>query len=278
MKFFPGMLLIFLVFSSNISAQRLSRQQVQDTISKIPAFSMYKDNFFITGVPLNTEISKETADAKYQISFRQLITRKPLPLDSYLFLSYTQKAFWKIYDFSSPFEEIIFNPGIHLLKPIFDKEDKIIGTAFLKVEHQSNGRDSIYSRSWNNVSLSFHGRILQKTTVAVEAWIPFGNKEDNPDLMDYLGYGEVNILQDFQQNKIEAELMLRKGSEKGALRLRFFYRPFKIENLFFMTEWFNGYGEELISYDSFTNMVRVGFVLRSHELNFIRSTPGSMSQ
>lgn len=278
MKFFSGLLLIFLVFCNNISAQRLSRQQVQDTISEIPAFSMYEDNFFITGVPLNKEISTETADAKYQISFRQLLTRKALPLDTYLFLTYTQKAFWNAYRFSSPFDEIIFNPGIHLSKPIFDSEDKIIGTAFLKAEHLSNGRDSIYSRSWNNVSLSFHARILKKTTVAVEAWLPFRHKEENPDLMDYLGYGEVNILQEFEQDKIEAELMLRKGSEKGALRLRFFYRPFKIENLFLMAEWFNGYGEELISYDSFTNMVRVGLVLRAHELNFLKPAPPLTSQ
>lgn len=278
MKLSLGKLFFFLLLSSNLSAQKLTKEQVEDTISQIPAFSMYRDNYFISGVPLHTTISKETADAKYQISFRQLLTRQTLPLDSYLFLTYTQKAFWNVYSFSSPFQEINFNPGIQLGIPVFNREEKLAGMAFLKAEHHSNGRDSIYSRSWNKIALSFHTRIFNYTVIAVEGWLPFRYKEDNPDLMEYIGYGEVNILHDIKPDKIGVELMLRKsweGEAKGALRLRFLYRPFEIRNLYLMAEWYNGYGESLISYDEFKSMLRVGFVLRSDELNFLKSAPAT---
>jgi phospholipase A1 len=278
MKFTIGLVLTFLLLVNDLSAQKLTREQVEDTISKIPAFSMYRDNYFISGIPLHRAISKETADAKYQISFRQLLTRQTLPLDSYLFLTYTQKAFWNVYKFSSPFREINFNPGIQLGIPVFDSRDELTGMAFVKAEHHSNGRDSVYSRSWNKIALSFHARLFPGTVIALEGWLPFRYKKDNPDLLEYLGYGEVNLLHDIKPDKISIELMLQKsweGEAKGAMRLRLLYRPFEIRNLYLMAEWYNGYGESLISYDEFQNMIRVGFVLRSDELNFLKSAPAA---
>lgn len=278
MKHIIILTLFFTFLSNSLSAQRLTRQQVQDTISQIPAFSMYKDTYFISGVPFQTAITSETADVKYQISFRQLLTRQTLPLDSYLFLTYTQTAFWRIYSNSSPFEEINFNPGIQVGKPVFDQEDKLVGMAFLKAEHHSNGRESIYSRSWNHLAASYHAKIWEKTTVAVEAWFPFMYEKDNPDLMEYIGYGEVNLIQEIKQDRMSLELMLRKGwnwDTKGAIRMRFMYRPFGIRNLYVMAEWYNGYAENLINYDVFTNMVRVGMVLRSDELNFLKQSPAA---
>lgn len=79
--------LAVLFFTGKSYAQQITREQVDDTISKIPSFSMYEDNYIISGIPLHEGIHKETADAKYQISFKQLLTRKTLPLDSYLFLT-----------------------------------------------------------------------------------------------------------------------------------------------------------------------------------------------
>lgn len=83
-------LLLFLSCTTANYGQRLTREQIEDTV--LPSFSIYKDNFFITGIPTHTGISKETADAKYQISFKQLLTRHTLPFDSQLFFIYTQKA------------------------------------------------------------------------------------------------------------------------------------------------------------------------------------------
>jgi phospholipase A1 len=268
--------LILLTFSSNSYGQQLSREQVDDTISKMASFSMYEDNYFISGVPLNKDINKQTADAKYQISFKQLITRKTLPLDSYLFLTYTQTAFWNVYDTSSPFEEINFNPGISLGKPVYNRDDKLIGMAFLNAQHESNGRDSIYSRSWNKLSLSFKAALSDRIHMSIEGWFPFRYKKDNPDLLEYMGPGELDFTYDLKPDRLALEVMVRKGLNwewKGAVRTRLSYRPFKMRTHRFTLEWFHGYAESLISYNEFTNMVRIGFLFKSDDLNFLKPAP-----
>ena len=54
------MTLCFIFLGTTSRAQRLGKEQLQDSI--LPSFSTYKDNYFITGVPLHTEISESTAD------------------------------------------------------------------------------------------------------------------------------------------------------------------------------------------------------------------------
>ncbi|MDT0649439.1 phospholipase A [Autumnicola edwardsiae] len=269
--FLSYLLFLCTVFSAN--AQGLTREQVDDTIENMPSFSIHKNNYFITGIPLNRSVS-ENADAKYQISFKQLLTRNTLPLNTYLFLTYTQKAFWDLYSFSSPFSEINFNPGIGLGKPIFNKDDKLMALAYLEYEHESNGRDSIYSRTWNRISLSFETAVNSRTTVRLKGWLPFRYKVDNPDLLEYMGYGEVNISYDLNPEKWILDLQLRKGNNfddwKGSLRAQLFYHPFKLNNQYLMLEWYNGYGENLINYDEFRSMIRVGYVIKSNNLNFFK--------
>ena len=260
-------------FSSLLYSQGLTREQVDDTIQNMPAFSSHQDNYFITGVPLQESIESNTADAKYQISFKVLLTRNTLPLDSYLFLTYTQKAFWNIYQFSSPFEEINFNPTLGLGKPLFNKKDEVNGLAVLMYEHESNGRDSIYSRSWNNISLTYHTLINDRTSISVKAWLPFLYKTDNPDLLDYIGLGEVRLEYGIKPDKLLINITARKGLEwnwKGAIRTQLLYRPFKMPNQYLVLEWFNGYTESLIDYQEYKSMIRFGFILKSNEFDILK--------
>jgi len=257
----------------NLYSQGITRQSVDSIIEKAPAFSIHKDNYFISGIPLNEDINKSTADAKYQISFKQLMTRNTLPWDTYLFLTYTQKAFWNIYENSSPFQEINFNPSIGFGKPVYNKDKKLVGLASLMFEHESNGRDSIFSRSWNSVNLEYSLMLNPKLKLTAEAWVPLGYKGGNPDLIDYIGLAEVNLEYDIIPKRFIAELMLRKGLEsdwKGAYRARIFYRPFKMSNQYFMLEWFNGYAESLINYTEHVNMIRVGYVIKTNELDILK--------
>lgn len=273
-KIFSSFVLIGLTFlSSNSFAQGITKKSVDSIIKEASAFSIHKDNYFISGIPLNQEINKTTADAKYQISFKQLMTRNSLPGDTYLFLTYTQKAFWNIYENSSPFQELNFNPAVGLGKPIYNQEKHLSAIASLMLAHESNGRDSIFSRSWNSVRLKYSTLLSPRTTFTVETWIPFLYKDGNPDLFDYLGPAEINVEQVFIPKKLTAELMLRKGLEwnwQGAYRARIFYRPFKMSNQYFMLEWFNGYAESLINYREHVNMVRIGYVIKTKELDILK--------
>tara|TARA_R100001369_G_scaffold29172_4_gene52566 strand:- start:48656 stop:49489 length:834 start_codon:yes stop_codon:yes gene_type:complete len=271
---FLTLLLIAFLSSSIVSAQRLSRAQVYDTILNMPSFSTYQDNYFISGVPTNKAINANTADIKYQISFKQMVTRAILPLNSYLYVAYSQKAFWDVYSFSSPFAELNFNPAIGLAKPVFNKERNIFGLAELKFEHESNGRDSLESRSWNRITGVFHTPLGKRTILSVKVWAPMAYKENHPDILDYVGLGEIKVEQTIINNRLIADLTVRKGLEgwKGSASTRVLYKLFNNSgNQYLMLEWFAGYSESLIDYNKYTSMVRLGYVIKSTDLDILKT-------
>ena len=65
--------------------------------------------------------------------------------------------------------------------------DKVVGVGFLQFEHESNGRDSIWSRSWNRITLQAIYEIDPHFTVQAKFWIPFA-LSDNPHIVRYAGY------------------------------------------------------------------------------------------
>ncbi|WP_151894354.1 phospholipase A [Patiriisocius marinistellae] len=271
---FP-LLIVTILLGSSSFAQSINRKQLKDSVKRLPYFSIHKDNFFITGVPTNSEINSATSNAKYQISFKQIITRNRLPWDSYLFLTYTQKAFWDIYEDSFPFRDINFNPSVAMGKPFFDTNDVLKGFATIALEHESNGRDSIFSRSWNRVTASYSTKIFKNTTANFEAWLPFGYKNDNPDLLEYIGLTELNIEHEMIRDKLYFNIMLRKGLNldgKGTVRSRIYYNPFKNNrsNQFIMLEWYLGQAEGLLDYQKSRSMIRIGYVIKTNEFDFFR--------
>nr|WP_321227970.1 phospholipase A [uncultured Psychroserpens sp.] len=267
---------IITVFTTvNCNSQAYTKQELQDSLAKTPYFSIYKDNYFITGVPTNKKIESTSANAKYQISFKQILTRSRLPLDTYIYLTYTQKAFWNIYEGSFPFKDINFNPSIAIGKVIYDKQERLKGLATLSLEHESNGRDSIASRSWNRISFEYTTNILKNTVATFKVWAPFAYKDGNPDLLEYTGLGEINVMHTLIPDKIMFDLNLRKGLNfegKGSVQSRVYYNPFNnnISNQYLMLEWFVGQGEGLLNYQQSNSMIRLGYVIKTDELRWFR--------
>jgi phospholipase A1 len=268
-KIVPSLLVIVMLAPFALNAQYIPKQLADSMFNAQSYFSIYNDNYFITGIPLDRPPSKYTSDVKYQISIRQLLTKNLLPFKSYLFLSYTQLSFWDIYRNSKPFAEINFNPSIGLAKRIFNG-DRFVGVGSLILEHQSNGRDSIYSRSWNRVTVSFQGPVTPRTILTVKAWLPFGYKEDNPELLHYLGYGEASMTYIFKPKKLLLDCTIRKGSQwdwKGSIQTQLNYRAFKNGNEYFTLQWFQGYSEDLINYAEKVSMLRIGFIIKPNYMN-----------
>ena len=268
------MISAILGFLPVMQAQDITRDTFKDSVQEMPSFSIHSDNYFITGVPTNKTLSNNTADVKYQVSFKQMISRNALPWNAHLFLTYTQKAFWDFYKDSYPFRELNFNPTLGVGKPLFDKNDRLKGMAMVYYEHESNGRDSIFSRSWNRLSMEYVTHLDEKLKIRAKAWIPFAYQEGNSDILDYRGIGEIQFSYEISPNKLYAEVLLGKGltwDAKGTFRPRIYYNPFKSNryNQYFMLEWYVGQGESLIRYKAFTSMVRIGYVIKSNELNFL---------
>ena len=260
------LLLLILFFTGKIQgwAQvKIKRDSITRILKSQPSFSVYKDNYFITGTTLNEKPSNTNSDIKMQISFKQRMSNSIMPFKSFLYLTYTQKSFWKIYKHSSPFEETIFNPGIGLGKFIF-KDGRQIGVGTLQLEHESNGTDSIFSRSWNSVSVSYLALISEKFSLIGKCWLPF-SLYDNKDLTDYIGYGELTLDWEIVKNKFEISALIRKGAQldwRGSIQTNIYYNPLKNSNQYLYLQLFNGYAENLINYNQLTNMIRIGICIR----------------
>lgn len=229
-----------------------------------PFFGLYKDNYFVAGTALNQKPTEFNSDVKFQISFSQRLTRSVLPWHSYLFLFYSQKAMWNIFEESLPFHDLNFNPGIGLSKLLIYK-GKLVGKATLLLEHESNGRDGEASRSWNKVSLSASAFVLPDLMVHGKFWIPIIDGQQNKDILRYSGIFQVGG-QWISRNKrwvIDATFVKRKGwnfSFNTIINVGF--RLTKRDNQFLMLHFYDGYGENLLDYNKYHCRLRIGLLIR----------------
>jgi len=265
LKYFFGCLLLLQITIANAQLfERGSDLQAADSLKRESSFSIHKDNYFLTGIPLNESTTRENADVKYQVSFKQRLSTKPIIGGFFPYLMYTQKAFWDIYASSKPFAEINFNPGIAIVRPFYLKGKRLTYGA-ISLEHESNGRDSIYSRTWNMLAFSLRSEISPRWTVGLRGWLPIVDKEDNPDLTKYVGYGEASATYKILPGRWTADLIFRKGSgliNYGSFQTQVNYKPYKKENYYLTLQWFVGYTESLIDYQEHKSMLRLGFVLK----------------
>lgn len=254
-------MLVCLAYSQN---RDLSRDTVITLIEESPSFTIFRDNYFITGVPLNGEINEHTADAKFQISFKQRLMNRPILLKFYPYITYTQKSFWNVYDYSRPFAESNYNPAVYFARPIFRK-GYYQGMINIGIEHESNGMDEHNdTRSWNFLSAKYTHVFNEKMRGALNVWLPIEISE-NPDLLEYIGIGELSFSRVLVENRLYTDISVRKAFSwdwRGSYKLNVEYRPFKKGNQYIMLQWFNGYAEGLTDYNRPVNMIRLGFAFK----------------
>ena len=254
-------------FSEN-RYQEVSNEQIMSLFEAQPSFSMFHDNYVSTGIPTNKEINKSTADVKFQISIRQRLMKSKFLFNSALFLTYTQKSFWDIYQNSAPFADNNYNPGLTLARPIV-YNDQLKGAGAISLEHESNGLDSIHSRSWNFISISGVYFYNNNLSVQAKVWTGILGK-GSKDLFRYRGHGSLTL--NYRNNKDDVWLSLVLNPT-GRLRgvntiVEFNYRPGKKANQYLFLQWYNGYGESLLNYNEYSSMVRVGICIKPAMRNF----------
>lgn len=227
-------------------------------------FGLYKDNYFIFGPPIGYKPDKTNTNIKFQISIAQKLTKSTLPWGTYLYLYYTQKVFWNVLENSMPMTDLNFNPGIGLAKPIFIK-GRFIGKVSLTLEHESNGRDSIWSRSWNKVTLGGSVMIDPNLTIYGKFWIPIIDGENNRDILKYCGIYQVGWSYRSPNRKFSCSLSLvkRLGNVFNFnTTFEVAYRWSRKSNQYLFAQYYNGYGEGLLDYKKFHSQLRIGIVIK----------------
>ena len=230
-----------------------------------PYFGLYKDNYFTVGTTVGVQKpSRTNSDVKFQISIAQKLTRSVLPWQTYIFLMYTQKTFWNVFEKSLPMHDLNFNPGIGWSKPFFNK-DRYVGKLTLLLEHESNGRDSIQSRSWNRISIG--GSVLIDPWIMVygKVWIPIIDGQNNRDILNYCGIYQTGVEIATLDRKFiwDITFVKRKGWNLNFNTIfEFSWRFHKKSNQYFFLQYYNGYGESLLDYNQFHSRLRAGIVIK----------------
>lgn len=265
------MALILLSWTSSMDAQILpadNQKQFVDSLRQEleygPFFGLYKDNYFTVGTATNHKPNSHNSNVKFQISLAIRLTKAVLPWKSFLFLSYTQKSVWNVFEESMPMRDLNYNPAIGWSKPFFNK-DRYVGKITLMLEHESNGRDSIQSRSWNKISLSGSTLIDENLMVHAKFWIPIIDGQNNKDILKYCGIFQSGLVVTTNNKKCSFGLTLvkRSGFKLNFNTIfEFTWQPSFDSPLNIFAQYYNGYGENLLDYNKYRSQFRVGIMFK----------------
>ncbi len=234
------------------------------------AFTFYRPNYILPVVwSTNVNNAPQTptqpapvlpgtldqTEAEFQLSFKLKMWESILGGGSDLWLGYTQKSSWQVYneELSRPFRETNYEPELIWSIPtdysILGMRGRLLA---LGLVHQSNGRGDPLSRSWNRVyamaALESGPFVLQ-----IKPWFRLSeqdSKDDNPDIVDYMGRGEILAFYKWRE-QYTAALRLRPTFKSdpswgsAQLDLRF---PI-VSDLRGYLQVFSGHGESMIDYN-----------------------------
>jgi phospholipase A1 len=185
-----------------------------------------------------------------------------------LWFGYTQLSFWQFFDHahSQPFRENNFEPElIYAYRPEPAASQDAVQASLLKVGlvHQSNGQVLPRSRAWNRLYVQAGlERELgddKKLVMLPRLWKRLGgggSDDDNPDIADYLGHGDLEIR--YCDGTSSLSLLARIHSLQVDLSLSL-NEMTSLHNTNFHLQYFDGYGESLIDYNQRHRTLGVGF-------------------
>ncbi len=242
---------------------------VRAELDKKPYFGLFRDSYFLGGIPIGSKPTVKNSDVKFQISIEQRITKSKLPFDTYLFIQYTQKAFWNVIEESMPMRDMNFNPGIGLGHLIVYK-DNYIGKGYLMLEHESNGKDSLDSRSWNKLTLCASVMLNKNWETQFRIWAPIIDSGNNKDILKYNGLFQMGATFRTDNKRLNASVLFTKRNSKMSFntQMELSYKFNDRENQYLFLQYYNGYGENLLEYNQYKSMLRIGFVIKPADFSF----------
>jgi phospholipase A1 len=199
-----------------------------------------------------------------------------------VYLAYTQKSLWDLYDTSQPFRESNYAPEVfyaHYHSDVHGQRNPGCGlfAEQLGFEHESNGEPAAASRGWNRIFVSVEAACSGDPLyglLGLRLWYPFLTDKENKAIAETQGYGEltfgVGLDHDGSHMNALLTVALRKGSSKslgkGSLTVDARWRPTYQRLLgkawkfapYVWAQFFAGYGETMGTFDSASTSARVG--------------------
>ncbi|WP_353662007.1 phospholipase A [Hydrogenimonas sp. SS33] len=260
---------------------------IADAINPIPGFSRDKKYGYYD----------EKAEVEFQFSLKKNLTYNLFGFHEYITAAYTQRSFWQLYSASGPFRETNYMPELFATFPTSSEIDNTYGLKATKwgFIHQSNGQEGYRSRSWNRLYLAglFQwGNLFLKPRVwyripetdksddYYRGYVDVNHngrpdtgdrlvdpnsesgKDDNPDITDYLGYGDITFSYLWHKHQFGGLFRYnfgKGGHDRGAVQLDWSYPFFGSKTTFWYFKLFNGYGESLIDYNHNVTKTSFGF-------------------
>jgi phospholipase A1 len=208
----------------------------------------------------------EDVEAKFQLSFKARLAAT----DDHrwgLWFAYTQQSHWQVYagDISRPFRETNYMPEVFVStrpgKELGGFRWNLLNVGYI---HQSNGRADPISRSWDRVFVE-SGVEKDNFALVARVWARIeesDDDDDNPDIVDFLGRGQLTALYRWRDNTFTLMGRGNVGTGKGAAQFSWTSRPV-LGPLRVQFQLFSGYGESLIDYDWNQTTVGLGVTLNS---------------
>lgn len=229
----------------------------------------HRPNYFLVAAynweGWDSDFENKNIESQFQLSLKVPLAVGLFDDRMDIYGAYTNRSFWQMYNSgdSEPFRETNHEPALWLQ---FRNDWKVWGLTnsvnTVGFNHQSNGRSGEFSRSWNRVFASF---LFEKGnwTYDLKPWIWVSSdkeKSDNPDIDDYMGYGEFRVSYGKSNHVVSGMFrnLLESGFDKGAVELSWSFPVFDYPYLRGYVQYFYGYGESLIDYNNKVNRLGIG--------------------
>lgn len=242
-------------------------------------FEPYEPNYFIAGF--------DQPNAKFQFSLRYRLFNEDgwvpnhLPPLGKVYFAYTQTSLWDWQAESAPFRDSSYKPELHYAwRDVFkagERNGSIRWDLEAGVQHESNGRGGVDSRSLNlaylrpRVTFGRPGEF--EVSIAPRAWVYVSDVEGRHTLANvpigdpverYRGNLDLRVTAGWQDYlMLSAYARVGEDWDRGSLTLDASYPlkslPFGIFAGYLHVQYFNGYGESLLDYDLRSDAIRFGF-------------------
>lgn len=203
-------------------------------------------------------------EAEFQISFLIPVVRS----DDYrgwdILFAYTHHSWWQIYnsEWSRPFRETNYMPELFTRKLILQK----LGSTNLRLTtfdvgyvHQSNGQTQMLSRSWDRIFARISA-LHDDFMINLTGWYRLPEKstdDDNPDIYNYMGIGEVELIKSFGNHTVNFKMPLTTQHFSSDIKYSLPWR----DRLRWFAQFQGGYGHSLIEYNLPVQRYGIGIML-----------------